>query len=380
MLQGETGEVLETVHLENDTFIKAGQAWEKIQDPALILGKIEKMVGQLIKSHKPIDAIGLTGQMHGMLYVDAQGQAASPLYTWQDDRGNRLCDGEKTYTATLSDLTGYKLATGFGTVTHFYNHLNRLVPDKAVSLCTIHGYIAMRLSGRATPILHISDAAGIGLFDLKNAQFDRKAVQKAGLDSNFFPTAASGCEVLGQTADGIPVMVAIGDNQASFIGSVKDMKNSLLVNVGTGSQISLFSETYRQDKAMETRPCIGSDYILVGSPLCGGRAYEILESFFHSVIDMAGLSCQHLFPAMDALAEAYESLEDKLTISTQFSGTRADPAQRGTIQNISTGNFTAQHMVIGVLEGMADELYQFYSRFENLPGNIFPALICPLFL
>ncbi|HEY5466698.1 MAG TPA: FGGY family carbohydrate kinase [Clostridia bacterium] len=375
VLQAETGDVLETCYLENDTFITTGQPWEKIQDQDRILEKITAMAGRLVGKHRPIDAIGLTGQMHGFLYVDAQGQAVSPLFTWQDNRGNCLYDGEKTYADTLSERTGYKLATGFGSVTHFYNRLNRIVPGQAVGLCSIQGYAAMRLTGRAAPILHVSDAAGFGLFDLENARFDREALQLAGLDPGIFPEVTDRCGIIGHTPDGIPVVVAIGDNQASFIGAVKDMKSSVLVNVGTGSQISMLSETYRRDKAMETRPLMGSGCLLVGSPLCGGRSYQLLESFFHSVVDMAGLSCPRLYPAMDALAETFESLEDPLAVSTQFSGTREEPAQRGEIREIGTGNFTARHMIVGVLEGMTDELYQYYSLLEKQPGSALPTVL-----
>jgi len=119
----------------------------------------------------------------------------------------------------------------------------------------------------------------------------------------------------------------------------------------------------------------GSNCLLVGSPLCGGRSYQLLESFFHSVVDMAGLSCPRLYPAMDALAETFESLEDPLAISTQFSGTREEPARRGAIREIGTGNFTARHMIVGVLEGMADELYQYYSLLEKQPGSALPTVL-----
>ena len=45
-----------------------------------------------------IAVIGITGQMHGIVYTDCNGMAISPLYTWQDGRGN-LPYGDTTYEA-----------------------------------------------------------------------------------------------------------------------------------------------------------------------------------------------------------------------------------------------------------------------------------------
>ena len=58
-----------------------------------------------------------------------------------------------------------------------------------------------------------------------------------GIDIPYIPTVTDDYTIVG-FADTVPVSVAIGDNQASFLGSVRDIDNSVLVNIGTGSQIS----------------------------------------------------------------------------------------------------------------------------------------------
>ena len=52
--------------------------------------------------------------------------------------------------------------------------------------------------------------------------------------------------------------------------------------------------------------------------------------------------------------------EEKLMVDTRFSGTRSDSERRGKIENISTENFTPAALIYGVLEGMAEELYDMY--------------------
>ena len=134
---------IESVTITNDSTIVSKVLWEKIQSPDRIIEIVEGIMEDFISRYPNIKGIGVTGQMHGMLYLNEQGEAVSPLYTWQDGRGNRLYRDNKTYAAYLSDETGYALATGFGLVTHFYNQVNGLVPSEAKQLCTIMDYVVM---------------------------------------------------------------------------------------------------------------------------------------------------------------------------------------------------------------------------------------------
>jgi len=102
---------------------------------------------------------------------------------------------------------------------------------------------------------------------------------------NLFPEVAKNRCLLGQTSDGIPVVNAIGDNQASFLGAVKEPEKSILVNVGTGSQVSCMGSAYAKTSGMETRPFVDGQYLFVNSPLCGGRAYAMLADFYQSIMD-----------------------------------------------------------------------------------------------
>ncbi|MDD2402265.1 MAG: FGGY family carbohydrate kinase [Clostridia bacterium] len=367
LVDSVTGNVLEVEKTENNFAIESPDVWEKLQDPNKILFKAKKLVKSFVKKHTLIDAIGVTGQMHGIVYLDTQGNAVSPLYGWQDGCGNLFFEDGKTYVSYLTEQTGYSLATGYGAVTHFYNIKNGLVPKNAVQFCTIHDYVAMKLAGINEPIIHSSDAASLGMFALPKAEFDYEALKNVGMQVSFFPKVVNRLQILGKNINGIPVVVAIGDNQASYIGSVKDMKNSILVNVGTGSQLSVMSDHFIQNKGIDTRPYMDKSYLLVGASLCGGSAYANLESFFRSVVEMAGFSCDSLYPNMNALSEKFIALEDKLTIATQFSGTREHPQNRGSIQNLGIKNFTPQHFIVGVLEGIVEELYQMYNRIKNLP-------------
>jgi sedoheptulokinase len=364
-----SGTVEETISSDNDSFIKSIFPWEKIQDPQTILNKCIDIIDNLASHYKNIVSIGITGQMHGILYLDKNADCLSPLYTWQDGRGDLIYKDGLTYTQYLFGLTKYKLAAGFGAVTHYYNSKNNLIPEGAVVFCTINDYIAMKLTGLKKPILHISNADSIGLFDSEKKCFDLYAIKAAEIDCSLFPSvAADNYTIIGKTNNNIPVSVAIGDNQAGFLGSVKNPKENVLINIGTGSQVSVLINSKINIPGVECRPFVENYYLISGSSLCGGRAYAVLEKFFRTIIETAtGITYDNVYKIMDNLLALTDisNIPDKLDISTLFEGTRENPSLRGYIKNISTGNFTPQHFMVGILEGIADELYNLYNKILN---------------
>ena len=309
VVDAKKGDVLKSVTLPNDTFLDDTKPFEKIQDPEKILSKATSLVNELLGEYDDIASIGVTGQMHGLLYTDEKGNSVSGLYIWQDASANEIYKDGVSYAQYLTELTGYKMASGFGGATYFYHTINNTVPEAAVKICTIHDYVAMKLAGLTEPVMHTSDAASYGLFDIKNACFDKNAIEKAGLSFDMFPSVTNENTILGKMNGEIPVSVAIGDNQASFLGSVSDIEKCLLVNVGTGSQISFATKSEKAPAGLEIRPCIGENKIMVGSSLCGGRAFALLERFFRETAELVtGEKVNSAYKGIDAFLEKTDDL------------------------------------------------------------------------
>lgn len=352
------GEVLEVLSADN-AFMPAGNGWERIQDPVRIMEIAETLCGTLIRKYSPIACIGLTGQMHGILYVNRSGEAVSPLYTWQDQSGALPYKEHLSYAAYLSEKSPYRMATGFGLTTCFYHTQTGQLPPEACKLCTIQDYVAMRLAGETEPVMHPSNAASLGFFDLPGRDFDRETIDRLGMSMDLLPVVVPDSRIVGQTREGIPVCVAIGDNQASFLGSAGVDRGTILINIGTGSQVSVLYDGIQapENSQLEVRPYLEGMNLLVGSPLCGGSAYALLERFLREVIRMAGIEAESAYPYMNALLARKEQVTDPLLVSTRFSGTRHNPHERGRIENIGLDNFTPLSMMIGFLNGIAQELY-----------------------
>ena len=113
---------------------------------------------------------------------------------------------------------------------------------------------------------------------------------------------------------GIPVTVALGDNQAAFFGSVRDEQNDLSVNYGTGSQISLCVNAAFPTPVLplERRPYIEGRALLNGSALCGGRAYALLEKFIRAVRE----ADTEQYGFLNALAEKGLAVQKPLEVHT----------------------------------------------------------------
>lgn len=329
-----TGKVLRARTENSNAFIE-GASFARMQDPEKVISLALEILEDLIDGQ--IAAIGVTGQMHGIVYYDGNGKAVSPLYTWQDGRGNEPY-GDTTYAGHLNSHSGY------GHVTDFYNRVNGLVPPEAIGYCTIQDYLVMRLCGLTKAQIHISDAASFGCFDLENCC----------VTYNCDMDVVSDYRIAG-TYRGIPVSVAIGDNQASVFSCLADPE-SILVNVGTGSQVSIVTDKILQGPGIETRPYVEGKFLVVGSALCGGRAYAVLKDFYKGLLDCED---DQVYALMEKLLARIDSTT--LQVDTRFSGTREDETIRGSITGISTQNFTPEDLTYGFLEGMTKELHQLYQ-------------------
>ncbi len=339
----ETQAITASKTLPNNSFIKSENSYEKIQNPEIIMNTVQEILESFYS--EDISAIGFSGQMHGILYTDENAQAVSPLYIWQDERAAIEYKDGKSYAEFLGCFAGYGLATDF------YNDKNGLVPEKAKYLCTIADYGVMKLCGNKEPLVHVTNAASLGCFDLVNHKFT--------IDNCRLPEVTAEFKSAGEYK-GIPVCVALGDNQASFIGSVSDADNAL-INIGTGSQISWLSDELITAEGVENRPFDGKRYLAAGCALCGGRAFAMVEKLFREI---ANLVCENevtsMYSAIDKILS--EKTETSLSADCRFCGTRNNPSIRGGLSNISEENFTASDIALSVLYGMSDELYQMFKN------------------
>ncbi len=361
-----SGEVVESYSTANRR-ISGQEPYGYLQDPDAVERAVRTLLSRV---RTPFSSIGVTGQVHGILYYDKHGRAVSPLYTWLDQRGSMefagVCPQKQ-----LHEKTGWLLPPGYGLLTHYTNMLTGSVPEEAVGAAGILEYITGRLTGTVLPATDASSAATFGGFDPVTGTCDPSLLETAAPGMPF-PRAAGPFELAGVWEESIPVALPVGDNQAGFFGVVSEPEHACMISIGTSGQLSVFSRSSKAPGTMELRPYLGLGYLHVGASLSAGKSYEVLHRFIKSVIGYAGRNVSD-GKVFDLMKEAAAEADHTLEVCTAFSGTRQDPAVRGAVTGISLDNFTLGNLVQGTVDGIVGELWEFthglgedFSRISEL--------------
>ena len=191
-----------------------------------------------------VQAIGISGQMHGEVLADERGEALAPVRLWCDRRNE--AEGDE-----LTDRFGVKMPKRITTARWLWTVRNQ--PEKAKSVArmtTPAGWLAYRLTGEWK--LGIGDAAGMFPIDQETLNYDQKLLESfdelvasAGIRplSELLPEicrvgqdggslADGGASMLGLPA-GIPVAPAEGDQPAALAGSLIGAAGMVSVSFGT---------------------------------------------------------------------------------------------------------------------------------------------------
>jgi len=342
--------------------IDTGEPYAYAQDPHAIELAVRELMGEL---KEPIASICVTGQVHGILYYDRSGAAVSPLYTWLDQRAMEVFDNQSSQQA-LFEQSGWHLPSGYGLLAHYANRRLGKVPQNAAGFCGIIEYITSRLIGTTLSAADPSCLGTYGGFNPVTETFDRGLLNEVlGASDAPFLSASHPFAIAGETPDGVPVVYGVGDNQAGFFGMVSSWQQSALISIGTSGQISLFSRSSDCPSTMELRPFLGEGYLHVGATLTAGKAYETMHTLFTEIIRSSGVEIEDetVFALMKEAAQS--TGESSLTVDPRFTGSRVDPAVRGSITNITLDNLSMGEFVLATIDGIVDELRAFGRDAED---------------
>lgn len=284
VLDASRGRIIRTVSRPAGARLVSRNAWEQIQDAERIWDVVQQVIAELQEDIDGAEGIGVTGQMHGIVYLDTMGNAVSPLFSWEDGRGDRQCADGRTYCRRLQEETGLLVKSGWGLVTHAYHVGEGLVPPGAVVFCTMPDYIAMKISGQTQPVMGPTLNASLGYALTAGEGADELDRLYANMTAQRVPDRT----LVGRTSAGVPVWVAIGDNQASFLGAITSPETSLLVNIGTGSQLSVYLNGDDEWIGQEVRPFFDGGCLGVQASPFGGGAYAGLLGLINDVVATFG--------------------------------------------------------------------------------------------
>ena len=176
-----------------------------------------------------VRAVGLTGQMHGAVLLDAADRPLRPAILWNDQRTGAECEAIRTAVGAerLVQITGNDAITGLTAPKLLWVRAHE--PDVWSRVATVllpKDFVRLQLTG--TRALDKADGSGTGLFDLAARDWSAEVLSALQLDPGLLPPTFEGPQVTGAlTATaaaatglhaGTPVVAGGGDQAANAVG------------------------------------------------------------------------------------------------------------------------------------------------------------------
>jgi xylulokinase len=195
-----------------------------------------------------IAAVGLTGQMHGLVLLDEAGNVLRPAILWNDQRTQSQCDEihRRIGKEKFIQITGNVALTGFTAPKILWVKENE--PEifaKAKHVLLPKDFIRSKLTGEYA--MDKADGAGTVLFDLKSRDWSAEVLDALGIDASWMPRTFEGTEFTGHVTQeaasitglktGTPVAAGGGDQAAQAVGVGAVEPGIVGLTVGTSGVI-----------------------------------------------------------------------------------------------------------------------------------------------
>ncbi len=194
------------------------------------------------------DTIGLSGQMHGLVLLDAGLEPIRPAILWNDGRTAAQCARIESALGLdeLVALTGNRALTGFTAPKLLWvrEHEPELYA-RVRHVLLPKDYVRFRLTGELAT--DVSDASGTLLFDVARRTWSDRVLEALEIPAEWMPAALESPAPAGRTQDGVPVAAGGGDQAAGAIGVGVDRPGPASVALGTSGVVLAALDAYRPD-------------------------------------------------------------------------------------------------------------------------------------
>ncbi len=222
------------------------------QDPAAWWAAARQAIGAVLSSTgtaaADVEAVGLSGQMHGAVLLDAAGRSLRPAILWNDQRTAAECDEMRAAVGAerLIEITGNDALPGFTAPKLLW--VRRHEPATWARLAHVllpKDELRRRLTGEYA--MDKADGSGTILFDLPARTWSPEILTDLGLDPAWFPPTFEGPEMTGTVsrtaaeatglAAGTPVVAGGGDQAANGVGVGAVAEGTVALSLGTSGVI-----------------------------------------------------------------------------------------------------------------------------------------------
>jgi xylulokinase len=215
---------------------------------------------QAIISGRQIRGVGLSGQMHGLVILDAANHVIRPALIWCDQRSQPQVDGINSTAGqeTVLRCTANPVLTGFTLPKLLWVRDNEpLLFERVTKLLLPKDYVRFHLTGEFAS--DVSDASGTALFDVVERRWSFELVDKLKINRDILPTVYESSEISGKIAahaardtgleQGTPVVAGGGDQACSAVGNGIVLPGVVSCTIGTSGVVFAHSDRPHYDPA-----------------------------------------------------------------------------------------------------------------------------------
>lgn len=329
-------------------------------------GAIDAIRRALSESGTPpeeIEAVGLTGQMHGSVLLDEAGEVVRPAILWNDQRTGPECDEirRRVGRERLIEITGNDALTGFTAPKLLWVQTHE--PDNWARVRHVllpKDYVRRRLSGDYA--VDVADGSGTILFDLEARTWSPEILETLDVPAGIMPTTHEGPDITGMIDDegaaatgllaGTPVIAGGGDQSANAVGVGAIDPGVVALSLGTSGVV--FATTNGPAVEPEGRVhafchAVPDRWHMMGVMLSAAGSLRWLRD---------AVAPQLTFEELVAAAADVPAGSDGLIFLPYLTGERTphpDPLARGAFVGL-TIQHDLRHLARAVMEGVAHGL------------------------
>ena len=321
---------------------------------------ISRAISDADVSGQSIAAIGLTGQMHGLVLLDQEGSVLRPAILWNDQRCGVECDEIRARVGRekLLKITGNDALTGFTAPKILW--VEKHEPDiyrRIRHVLLPKDYIRYKLTG--TLAMDKADGSGTMLFDLGQRSWSPEILKALNISAEWLPPTFEGHETTGEVSteaaeltglrSGTPVVAGGGDQSAQAIGVGAVRPGTIAVTLGTSGVVFAATEApliEPQGRLHAFCHAVAGRWHLMGVMLSAAGSLQWYRDKF---------ACERNFDELVSEASQIPAGSEGLIFLPYLSGERTphpDPLARGAWIGLTTRHGQA-HLTRSVLEGVA---------------------------
>jgi xylulokinase len=319
---------------------------------------------------KQIQGIGLTGQMHGAVFLDKKGEVLRPAILWNDQRTAAECEEiyEKVGRKRVIELTCNPALTGFTAPKILWVRKNQPeIYAKTAKILLPKDYIRYRMSG--TYATEVSDASGTLLLEVPKRAWSDEMLQKLSISKDLLPACYESEEVTAEVSQeaakitgltpGTPIVGGGGDQAAGGVGNGVVRAGVLSATLGTSGVLFAFADQVQMDPEGRVHTfchAVRGKWHVMGVMLAAGGSFQWYRNNFAELERQKALrSSKETYEVLCEEAAEVKPGSEGLIFLPYLTGERtphADPNARGGWIGLNVRH-TRAHMVRSLLEGVS---------------------------